>query len=56
MALDRWFTFPEPDTYRVTGLFELELHDPTGGQGFDKALWDDLAVGQCLVVVEKKGG
>lgn len=56
VPLDGWFTFTEPDTYRVTGLFELELHDHSDKQGFGEAIWDDLAVGDCLVRVVPKGG
>lgn len=50
VELTNWFTFREPDTYRVTGLFELSLQD--GGADF--TLWEDLAVGECLVRVVLK--
>jgi len=49
VQLDKWFTFAEPDTYRVTGLFELELHDSAGPDG--RVIWNDLAAGECLVKV-----
>jgi hypothetical protein len=50
--LSKWFAFPDPDTYRVTGLFELQLYSP--GQGLGWPLWDDLAAGDCLVRVVPK--
>jgi hypothetical protein len=52
VPLDRWFQFDEPDTYRVTGIWGLHLEDPAGGS-FDRAIWDDLVSGECLVRVEK---
>ncbi len=47
--LSRWFTFPEPNTYRVTGVFELPVIDPASPDGFSPVVWDDLAVGECDV-------
>ena len=29
VTLDKWFTFTDSDTYRVTGLFELPLQGPS---------------------------
>lgn len=46
VRLDRWFRFAAPDTYRITGLYELELHDAA-----DRVIWDDLAVGECFIKV-----
>jgi hypothetical protein len=51
VPLDKWFTFADPDTYRVTGVFELELVDPA--VSFGEPLWNDLATGECSVKVVK---
>jgi hypothetical protein len=53
IGLDKWFTFAEPDTYRITGVYELELYPPDQSQW--TPIWDDLAVGDCLVRVVPKG-
>ncbi len=50
--LSKWFTFTEPNTYRVTGILELPVIDPASPDGFRPVLWDDLAVGECIVRVE----
>lgn len=47
----KWFTFPRPGTYRVTGILELPILDPHG-DGFGPTVWDDLAVGECDVRVQ----
>jgi len=47
--LGKWFAFNDPDIYRVTGIFELELSDPE--MPFGRPIWEDLAVGECLVRV-----
>jgi hypothetical protein len=47
VVLDKWFAFTEADTYRITGMFEMELHPPE--QGSSPAIWDDVAVGACSV-------
>jgi hypothetical protein len=54
--LSKWFAFSEPDTYRVTGVFEMPVIDPTSPDGFGPVVWDDLAVGECgvRVVARKK--
>jgi hypothetical protein len=52
--LDRWFKFTEPDSYRITGIFELDVVPP--GDGFGRAIWEDFAVGQCVVYVEAAKG
>lgn len=49
--LSKWFTFSEPNTYRVTGVFELPVIDPASPDGFRPVVWDDLAVGECVVRV-----
>jgi hypothetical protein len=51
IALDKWFNFTEPDSYRVTGIFEMALNaaEPERGR-----LWDELAVGECFVRVVGK--
>jgi hypothetical protein len=50
VGLDKWFRFTEPDTYRITGMFELELsHMPE--RFLRTTIWDDLAVGECLIKV-----
>jgi hypothetical protein len=55
VALDKWFTFKDPDTYRVTALFELEMFDPTAASDPHGApIWDDFAVGECLVKIVAK--
>jgi hypothetical protein len=50
IALDKWFTFNDPDIYRITGMFEMPivLESSTG------TIWDELAAGDCLVHVVKK--
>jgi hypothetical protein len=52
--IDKWFAFPEPDTYRVTGIFEMNLYGSRTRE-FDEVIWDDLAVGECLVRIVGKG-
>jgi hypothetical protein len=54
VALDRWFSFLEPDNYRVTGLYELEMYDSNDQGSFARAIWNDLASGDCLVAVRAK--
>ncbi|HEX4606779.1 MAG TPA: sigma-70 family RNA polymerase sigma factor [Urbifossiella sp.] len=51
-SLDGWFAFTDPDTYRVTGLYELDLHrsDSAGGGGRE-TIWTDLATADCVVKV-----
>jgi hypothetical protein len=46
VKLDDWFKFITADTYRVTGMFRVALHDP---QDTNHTLWDDFAVGECTV-------
>jgi len=50
VGLDKWFTFTKPDIYRVTGLFEMPLHDPKSTNA-QRPIWDDLAVGDCLLEI-----
>ncbi|MFO0797443.1 MAG: hypothetical protein U0804_08180 [Gemmataceae bacterium] len=51
----KWFTFPRPGTYRVTGILELPILDPDD-DGFGPTVWDDLAVGECDVRIQAGGG
>jgi RNA polymerase sigma factor (sigma-70 family) len=51
VALDKWFSFVEPDVYRVTGLFQLQVYAAADRGGFGRPIWDDFAVGDCLVRV-----
>jgi hypothetical protein len=51
VGLDNWFTFTAPDTYRVTGLFELELHHMPE-RFLRTTIWEELAIGECLIKVE----
>jgi hypothetical protein len=50
--LGKWFKFTEADSYRITGLYELELFDlkPDGSHG--ETIWEDFAIGECTVHVE----
>jgi RNA polymerase sigma factor (sigma-70 family) len=54
VAIDKWFTFTDPDTYRVTGMFELGLQARPEERVFGEVVWDDLAVGDCLVTIVPK--
>jgi hypothetical protein len=54
VGLEDWFKFTESDTYRVSGLFEMTLHEGSAEVGFGDAIWDDLAVGDCLVRIASK--
>jgi hypothetical protein len=54
IKLDRWFTFAEPDTYRITGLFELELHVMPRRE-LHQVIWDELVVGECMIKVVAPG-
>jgi hypothetical protein len=51
VQLEKWFAFKEADTYRVTGLYELELHDGASGT----TIWDDFAIGDCLIRIANSG-
>lgn len=53
VALDKWFTFSAPDTYRVTGVFELELSEMPD-RWLRRVIWEELVAGECLVKVEAK--
>ncbi len=53
--LSKWFSFSQPDTYRITGVFEMPVIDPESSDGFSPLIWDDLVVGECLVRVTGKG-
>lgn len=49
--LSKWFAFTEPNTYRVTGVFEMPVVDAASTDGFGPVVWDDLATGECDVRV-----
>ena len=49
--LSKWFKFAEPNTYQITGVFEMPVIDPTSADGWGPVLWDDLAVGECTIWV-----
>lgn len=51
ITLDKWFRFPEPEGYEITGLFEMNLLD----RGFRDTIWDDMAVGECAVRIVPAG-
>jgi RNA polymerase sigma factor (sigma-70 family) len=54
VELTKWFKFTEPNSYRITGVFEMPVIDPLS-EKFGPVIWDDLAVGECAVrVVAKK--
>ena len=54
VGIEKWFKLDDPDYYRITGMYELRLHDTEMGAS-GRSIWDDLAVGDCLVrVVAKK--
>jgi hypothetical protein len=52
VALDRWFRFADPDHYRITGLFELELHERQPDGSVSNTIWQEFATGDCLVKIE----
>jgi len=47
--LGGWFKFTEQGVYRISGMFELELHDPARKVVWNVPIWDDLAAGDFLV-------
>jgi hypothetical protein len=50
--LSHWFKFTEPDSYRITGLYELELFDQKPDASHGNTIWEDFAIGECSVYVE----
>jgi hypothetical protein len=54
IPLDKWFAFTEPGSYRITGLFELELHDMPRRE-LHQVIWDELAVGECTIKITAPG-
>jgi len=48
----KWFKFEEPDSYRITCLYQIELFEPD----FRLPIWDDYIVGNCTVVIETSDG
>jgi hypothetical protein len=51
VRLDNWFQFENADTYRITGMYRLFFHEPNAQ--FHRAIWEDFAVGECTVRVQK---
>ncbi|MEZ5943321.1 MAG: hypothetical protein R3C18_18150 [Planctomycetaceae bacterium] len=50
--ITKWFKFEEPDIYRVTGLYRLELQ-PVEDETW-RVIWEDLAVGECQLKIVAK--
>ncbi len=48
--ITKWFDLSQPDTYKISGRFEMELHDPEEESYF--VLWDDIAQADCQVLIE----
>ena len=44
----KWFQFPEPDTYGLTCLYEVELSEPN----VKYPIWDEYVVGKCYVTIK----
>jgi hypothetical protein len=44
----KWFKFEEPDSYKITCLYQIELFE----SNFRLPLWNDYVVGECTVVIE----
>jgi hypothetical protein len=49
--LAKWFRFTEPDSYRITGILEMPLYDAEAADPWSRVLWDELAVGECVIRV-----
>jgi RNA polymerase sigma factor (sigma-70 family) len=54
VGIEKWFTFTDPDVYRVTGMFEIAVQTRPEFGGSGEVVWDDLAVGDCLVTIVPK--
>lgn len=52
--LSHWFNFTEPDSYRITGLYELELFDLKPDASHGNTIWEDFGIGECVLYVEGK--
>ena len=48
--LSKWFKLETPDTYLITGMYEMELHNKDFGA---RVLWEEFATGRCLVRIDK---
>ncbi|MEM7312982.1 MAG: hypothetical protein AAF497_07505 [Planctomycetota bacterium] len=46
--ITKWFKFPKPGRYEITGLYELELNT---SEFTAQGLWDEFAVGRCSVTI-----
>ena len=49
--LNSWFDLTEPDSYRITGMFRIGICDDSW-----RSIWDDFAVGECMVRIEVEEG
>src|SRR5262249_2269292 len=52
VRLDKWFKFEDADNYLITCMYRLEFHDPN--DPMHRTLWQDFAVGECVVRVAEK--
>jgi hypothetical protein len=44
--ITKWFQFETADSYRITGMYELEFYD----RDFDsRVIWEDIVTGRCTV-------
>lgn len=48
--LSKWFKLETPDTYLITGMYEIDLQDEDIGA---RVLWEEFATARCLVRIEK---
>ncbi len=48
VSLDRWFRFEKPDTYLITGIYEIDLY---ADEDMSNPLWSDFATGDGLVTI-----
>lgn len=49
--LNKWFELKDADSYRITGVFEVQIFDAE-----QRVLWDDLIAGGCQVTIRGKRG
>jgi len=49
VEVTRWFTFEKAGTYRITGIYELNLADPADERLMGPVLWEELVAGECTV-------
>lgn len=46
-SLDQWFRFDEPDSYKLTCFYRMELENTDG-----QKVWEEFATGDCTVRIE----